>query len=268
MMRCKPLAAVFVLVGAATAARAGGWAAPKPTVDAAALLDADSTAALAGNLRAALIQDLPTPLYEDDRHWGGQKWCAHGVTWRGKGLHVHADVTKTLRNDGRWWKARVTADDPADTLVLDLRDVRPAGPGRTTFTAFLAFDAHVLYDQENWDDGVRLYAGSVRARMRVKLTLHCEATAKLEPGGSVLPDAVFRLRVLAADLRYDNFVTEHAAGVGGEAAKLLGEAIKDGVEQLHPSLERHLLEKADAALVKAGDTKEVRVSVMKLLKAK
>jgi hypothetical protein len=104
--------------------------------------------------------------------------------------------------------------------------------------------------------------------MRVKLTLCCEATAKLEPGGSVLPDAVFRLRVLAADLRYDNFVTEHAAGVGGEAAKLLGEAVKDGIEQLHPSLERHLLEKADAALVKAGDTKEVRVSVMKLLKAK
>ena len=38
------------------------------------------------------------------------------------------------------------------------------------------------------------------------------------------------------------------------------------MEQWRPSLERNLLEKADAAIVKAGDTQEVRLSVEKLLK--
>jgi hypothetical protein len=254
-----------------TAARAGGGAPPRPKIDASALpalLDTESTAALAGNLRALLIQALPDPLYEDDRHWGGREWVAHGVTWRGKGLRVRPEFTKTLRNDGRWWKMRVTADDLRDSLVIDLRDFSTPEAGRVTFTTFLALDAHVDYDQENWDDGVRLYAGSVRARLRAKLTLRCEATAKLEPGGSLLPDAVFRLHATAADLHYDNLVVEHAAGVGGELAKLLGDAAVGGVEQWRPSAERRLLEQIDAALVKAADTKEVRVSLMRLLKAR
>ncbi len=71
-----------------------------------------------------------------------------------------------------------------------------------------------------------------------------------------------------AYLGYDNLVVEHVAGVGGEAAKLIGDAVKKGLDQWHPSLERELLAKADAALVKAGDLKEVRVSLASLFKGK
>jgi hypothetical protein len=263
--------AILIGLGCVLCARAGGPTATKPKVDVSALpalFDVASTAALSGNLRELLIGHLPSPLYEDDRHWGGQKWVAHGVAWHGRGLRVYPEVTKTLRNDGKWWRVRATADNLPDTLVFDLRDVRSAEPGRTEFTAFISFDAHVDYDQENWNDGLRLYAGSTRARLRVKLILRCEGTAKLEDNGTILPDAVFRLRVLNADLKYDNLVVEHTAGVGGEMAKLLGEAVIGGMEQWRPSIERRLLEKADAALVKAGDAKEIRVSLLKLLKSR
>ena len=91
---------------------------------------------------------------------------------------------------------------------------------------------------------------------------------KLEPNGTLLPDAVFRLRATEAKLGFDHFELEHVAGVGGDMAKVIGEAAQAAVEQWRPSLERNLLERADAAIVKAADTKEVRVSVMKLLKGK
>jgi hypothetical protein len=39
------------------------------------------------------------------------------------------------------------------------------------------------------------------------------------------------------------------------------------VTQWRPSLERDLLEKANAAIVKAGENKEVRLSLAKLFKA-
>src|SRR5262249_43815319 len=119
-----------------------------------------------------------------------------------------------------------------------------------------------------WHSGRRTYSGSIRARLRIKLTLHGEATARLDAGDGILPDAIVRLRVLQAESGYDNFVVEHIAGLGGEAAKLLGDAARGSFKQWRPAMERELLARADAAIVKAGDTKEVRVSLSKLLNKK
>ncbi len=233
------------------------------------LIDPNAAAVnVAENLRALLIEATPDPLVEDHSHWGGQRLIAHGLEWHGQGLHFHPDVAKTLRNDGFWRRVKVSPVRLPDTVVVGLRDVRHPAPGLTTFAAYVSFDARLEYEQQNWDRGLRLYAGSVEAKMRLNLVLQCEATARLEPNGTLLPDAVFRLRVTEANLSYDHFEVDHATGVGGDLAKMIGEAAKAGVEQWRPSLERNLLHKADAAIVKAGDTKEVRVSVLKLLQAK
>jgi hypothetical protein len=239
---------------------------PKKALDAGSVLAAlggGSVDALAGTLRGFLIKALPAPLYEDTRHWGLQTPVSE-MKWRGKGLRARRETVQVLKNDGKWWKVRVTAERLADTLVFDLRDLRQPEPGRMTFTAFVSFDTHVNFDRQKWRTGTRTYSGSIRARLRIKLTLHCEATAHLDAGGGLLPDAVFRLRVLQSQSDYDNFVVEHIAGVGGEAAKLLGDAARRSVQKWRPSMEHELLAKADAAIVKAGDTKEVRVSLSKL----
>ena len=39
-----------------------------------------------------------------------------------------------------------------------------------------------------------------------------------------MPNIIFRLRVTKADVTYDNLVVEHLNGVGGSAARLMGEA--------------------------------------------
>jgi hypothetical protein len=246
---------VLCLVGLLAAAGAAPAAPPGPPGPAAAL---------AGTLRELLIGSLPSPLYEDTSHWGQQKWVAGRTRWRGKGLDIRPEVEQVLKNDGRWWKVRVTASRPAQTLALDVRDVQRPEPGRMLFTALLASDADVEFERQTWKQGVRFYSGSTRARLRVRLALRCEAVTRIE-GGKLLPEAVFRLRVLQAEVGYDRLVVEHIAGVGGDAAKVLGEALHTTLQRLRPSLERRLLEKADAAIVKAGDTKEVRVSLLGLL---
>jgi hypothetical protein len=98
--------------------------------------------------------------------------------------------------------------------------------------------------------------------------LQCEANMRLDPGAALLPEAVFRLRVVQSQLSYDNFVTEHIAGIGGDMADVLGDAVRNGMKKWHPSLERDLLAKANASIEKAADTKEVRVSLVDLLKKK
>jgi hypothetical protein len=230
------------------------------------ILTSGSADALAGSLRGYLVHAVPDPLYEASPGWGRTARVARGVKWTGRDLPLKPEIIKGEKNQGDWRKVRVTAPNLPDNLIVDLRNVRPAEPGRMTFTVFLAFDARVEYQHQKWEAGVRLYDASVRARMRVKATLDCELTSRIEPADFLLSDFVFRIRVTRSDLRFENLVLEHAAGIGGEGAKLLGDAVKHSLHEWHPSLERELLAKANAAIVKAGDTKEVRLSLQNLMK--
>jgi hypothetical protein len=202
-------------------------------------------------LRGLLVASVPTPLYEDHKHWDRQKEGRRG-----------------LKNDGLWWRVKVTAPDLAHSLVFELRDVRRAEEGKLTFTTFVAFDTDIAYERQRWEAGRRLFSTSIRGRARVSLALRCEATTRLEDKGRLLPDAVFRVRVTASDFRYGDVVFEHVAGVGGDAAKLIGEAARSAVRSLRPSLESRLLDRANAAIVKAGDTKEIRLGLGKLYERK
>jgi hypothetical protein len=226
---------------------------------------ADPSANLAANLRAVVLQALPTPLFEDTRHWGGQKETARGVKWRGRGLEIHPEIQKSLKNDGRWWKVRVDADRPAETLQVEVRDLKQTEPGRMRFTAVVALNVNVDYDRQKWHEGKRLFSAGLRARLRIVLALQCEVNARFATRGGLLPEAAFRLRVVSSHASYDNLVVEHIAGIGGDAAELFGKAFVKAMQRWRPSLERNLLAKADAAIVKAGDTREVRLSLFNLL---
>jgi hypothetical protein len=222
-------------------------------------------AALAGPLRELLVKSLPTPLYEASWDWGRTAHVTTGIKWVGKGLDVHPQATKGDRNDGTWKKVRITAEN-LPGLVFELRNIQHSEPERTTFDVFLAFDSRVEYEQQKWKAGLRLYSGSVRARLRLQMALNCELVTRLEWNSNFAPDAVFRLQVARSNVTYDHLVVEHIAGVGGDLAKLLGEAVQHGIRRWHPSLERNLLAKANAAIEKAGDTKEVRIGLGSLLK--
>lgn len=215
-----------------------------------ALVGGSGEEALAAKFRPILLASLPDPLYEDAKHWGKQRPGFNGQP----------------RNDGRWWKVKVVGRELRDTLILDIRNLEQ-NKNLRTFTVYLSFDAAVLFDRQTWKSGIRLISSSTRARMRVRLNLDCELTTKVEKKG-LLPDALIRLKVVRSDLKYDNLVVEHTAGIGGDGAKLLGSAMLETVKALKPNLERDLLAKANAAIVKAGDTKEIRISLMELLGGK
>jgi hypothetical protein len=224
---------------------------------------ADPQAELAAALRALVVSSLPDPLYEKRIDWG-KTARVQRQRWKGQGLNVRPYLVEVERNDGVWRKVRVTAENPG-TLVCRVRDLRQPEKGRATFTVFLSFDARVHYDQQTWENGVRLYAGSARARLRVHLTLGCELTTRVERGGGWLPDTVIRLRVVTSELAYDHPVVEHLPGLGGTAARLLGEALLSGWRQWRPSLERDLVARVNAAIVRAADTRELRLGLGGLL---
>jgi hypothetical protein len=268
IMLFRPLSlGVLVFATAPALAGPGMPAAAKPPmlpVPAAA----NSADAVAGALRTYLIHSLPTVLYEKSPGWGQTKAVATGLKWSGKGLDIRAHVMHAERNDGKWRKIQVTAPNLANTLTVTIQNIQQPDRERTTFDLTLAVDVRVDYEVQDWKAGVRLYSGNARARLRVKLVLACEASSRVEWSKGSLPEVVFRLRIVKANTSYEHFVLEHVAGVGGDAAKLIGDAVRQGIHKWHPSIEQNLLSRANGAIEKAGDSKEIHVGLGTLMKTK
>ena len=134
-----------------------------------------------------------------------------------------------------------------------------------TFDLVVNCPVNLRVESQVWDAGLRLLSGETRARCKTGLHLTCECVTRVEKSGGLLPDAVVRLRIVKSQLFYSDLVVEHTAGVGGDAARFLGDTFQHLLHQWRPDLERKLIERADAAIVKAGDTKEIRLSLSQLL---
>lgn len=217
-------------------------------------------------LRDLLLRQMPDPLYTKQINWGKQSLVTNGITWRGPFRPV---AQKAMRNDGLWQELVVTAVAPHNTLELQLRDLRAAEPTKLHFVLFGRMQVRVQHRRQRWESGVRLASTETRARARVSVGLACEVTARLEANRkAILPDAVLTLHALAAQLHYDQLVVEHTAGVGGDAARILGEALHQTINTFRPKLEADLLQRGNQAILKALEHQEVRVSLGKLLTAR
>ncbi len=217
--------------------------------------------ALAASLRPVILSALPKPLYEKSENWGNQVPVLERIRWR----RLHLQIVKAPRNDGTCANARDPLDAPA-TLEFRLSDLRALDAERHTFKAYIALGVHVDHEEEIWEKGLRLVRTTAEARLRFKADLEIEATMRFEANPkAALPDAVFRMRVTKADVGYDNLVVENIGGVGGTAARWLGEAIRSGLKNWKPSIERELIAKANAAIVKNADTRDVRLSLSNLV---
>src|SRR5260221_5858999 len=159
-------AAALLLAATAQVVHGGPPALPKPSAATVlGLLSPGSSDALAGSLRGYFVHNMPEPLYEAWPNWGH--------TSNARGIRALPPGPHSPKNDGKWKHIRVTADNPANSLVFDIRNLQQAEPGRITFEVFLALDARMEYEQQNWQNGIRLWSGGARAKFRARATLAC-----------------------------------------------------------------------------------------------
>jgi hypothetical protein len=255
-----PAPAQITLKAPPPPAETGGSRPPPATSPTPEPIDPAEVAVLEKTIRGLLLANMPEPLVQSAPGWGAQKEVTVGG--RLKGMPV-----KELKNDGTWRRLSVIAHNPGQSLAVRLRDAVYPAPGRATFTALIGLDLDLRFEQQLWQNGLRLYSGETRGRCRAGLLLKCEILSRTEKKpGSLLPDVIVRGRATEAHLFYQDLVIEHTAGIGGDGARLLGDAAINTVKQVKPDLERDLLAKADAAIVKAADTKEVRLSFDSIVK--
>lgn len=225
---------------------------------------------LSDNLQKLLLANLPDPLVQTNHHWGEQKEVAIGIKWEKKGvIRYRPEVMRDVKNDGHWERVTVEAVDPAKSMKLTVNNPRTPEAGKTLLDAVVQTDVRLKYEQQRWAMGKRVYAGETRAMCTAAVTMQVEITSRNEfAPGSLLPTVVLRVRVTEADLKYWDLECEHTLGMDGPAAKALGKAVHEIMKKVKPDMEKGLLEKANAAIVKAADTKEVKVELGNLLGGK
>lgn len=234
-------------------------------VSAAPPAPARDTKELSAILRKLMLANLPEPLVEANMGWDIQREVAIGIKWEKKGVLRKPVIMRDVKNDGHWQKVHIHAKDPDKSFALTVGNIRASEPGKTLFDADIGLDTTIVYEQQMWVGGKRLEAGESRARCRAELHCVVELTDKIEfQPGSRLPVISFRIRVVEANLKYKDLVCERTLGVGGDAAALFGKTMLAVLKTVHPNTEKDLLAKANAAIVKAADTKEVRVELDKL----
>jgi hypothetical protein len=228
----------------------------------------EEVAAITKLMRDMALQKMPDPLLKANDGWGKQKEYAVGRVMLRNVNRLPPEAPRVVVNDGLWRRFTVSARDPKETLAIGITElVRPA-PDKMLVTINVAMDINFRMEQQLWKRGHMLYSGETRGHCKGAVQLKATVVHKTEfKPGSLVPDVALKITTTDAKLFYDKLVIDHTAGIDGPDAQALADAVIDLVKSIMPNLERDLIEKGNAAIVKAAGTREVRLELDKLMKA-
>ena len=221
--------------------------------------DPAEAAALGKLLQDLLVKHLPDPLTKSSHNWGNQKVVV--VQYR-EGFRRWSEPVEEKVNDGLWRKYSARIPEPGKVTVAVTELTHPED-GKTVATIAVAserVDFHM--EHQLWRNGRRLYGGETNAHCKGAIVVKAEVISKTEfKKGSLLPEVTMTVKILDAKLHYDDIVVDKTAGFEGQTAQALGDAAIKALRSLAPDLERNLVEKANAAIVKAAGTREFKVAL-------
>jgi hypothetical protein len=228
--------------------------------------DPKEAEAVAKMLRDLVQKNLPDPLTKGSEKWGHQETLM--VRYREGFLKWSAPVEEK-RNDGLWRRFDVRIPDPKG-IKLEVTELTHPEPERTDITITSTCErVDIHFEHQLWRNGRRLYAGETRAHCKAGIVLKAEVVTKTEfKKGELIPEVTIKFKATEAKLSYENVVVEKTAGIDGPAAALLGDLVLKTIKAVTPDLEKDLLEKANAAIVKAAGEREFKVTLGKVTEVK
>jgi hypothetical protein len=222
---------------------------------------AQEAVALTRILTDLLRRHLPDPLAQASENWGQQREV-HGTRRRIKDWRIVSEPYQEMRNDGLW--RRLTLRVPQkDRLRVGIQNIEfPRRGCLRGVVLTVAERVDLQLEQQQWRNGLRLYACDTRAHCKVGLTLRAEVSSRQEhPIGAFLPTYILKVRILEARLDYDDVVVDHILGLDGRVAQVVGDGIREVIRRLKPDFEEQLRRKAEAAVVQVTDNRELYLTL-------
>jgi|GEM_PF-715047 len=228
----------------------------------------EEAVAIAKLMREMALQHMPAPLVKANDGWGKQKEFAVGRVMLRKPNRVSPELPRAMFNDGLWRRFTVSAREPDKTLDIGITELVRPEADKMLVTINVAMDINFRMEQQLWKRGLELYSGETRGHCKTAVQLKAVVVHKTEfKPGALLPDIALKITTTDAKLFYDKLTIDHTAGLDGADAQAVADFVLDLLKKIKPDLEKELLEKGNAAIVKAAGTKEIKLQLDKLAKA-
>ena len=227
--------------------------------NAAQASDVDSSATNHFNqLMTQLVLNNMPHSYADDKRWGKTQQRFGGIQLRRDGWNVETKRKWVTVNHGLWQKSSAHLVDPANQFSVQLANVRAGGDDRTAFDLIFVSPLAISGRQAQWVNGVQLYSVSADADAKIRLTVTCEMSIKLD-FQRLPPDVVFEPRATAADLQVEHFAVKHISKVGGEVAEQATQWVESQLDEQVAAKESKIVDKINKQIAKHQD--EMRISL-------
>src|SRR5262249_54934736 len=160
------------------------------------------------------------------------------------------------------------ARDAGETVAIGIPELTRPAEDKMLVTVNVAMDINFRVEHQLWVRGRQIYSGETRGHCKGAVQLKATVLHKTEfKPGSLLPEVALKITTTDAKLFYDKLVIDHTPGLDGEDAKKVGDFVIDTIKNVMPDLEKQLLERGNAAIVKAAGTKEIKLQLDKLIGA-
>lgn len=202
-----------------------------------------------------MIRDNLPETYEDDRKWGKQKEVWDGVKiWREGGRLETKRKTK-LVNAGTWTKYRIAIVEPDERLFVQFHRLEVLPTGQIVFNVSVDCTLDVFGRLSQWARDVQMISLSADADAACRLTL--EGTVDFQMNMLKFPpDIKIRPHVDHAHVELTYYRVRRISQVGGDFAKVLGNGLRNVVDEKLDDMNAKLVDKINAQLEKHSERLE------------
>lgn len=200
-------------------------------------------AALSGVVRDAIVREIGGMKAEFSDGWGHQ-----ARVWTGKTKVVFQGIKSKVEkiydtvNDGQWKKGWARLENARNEFDFQVRNFRKT-PGfkEIKFQIYVRAYMRAGGQVRAYKNGIKLYDVDGSGRARVHLTIDMKV---------YLSNKGTRINWEAenVDFKYSDVVVDKVGVLGGESARLLGDAVKKAITQWFPQKERDAIAKAKNAV--------------------
>lgn len=207
-------------------------------------------------VRDELLRHLPRDVaLQKDRDWGHQ---AHVPSIRG------VRVVEVMRNHGNWERMKLVCPDLPHRLSVVVDNLRLAGPEHIRFTVQVEVPADLEYEKQIWQNGLQIFVGHARGRVRFKNEITLESPVKID--GRIISPQPGDFKLCHATIASFDFVPEHVNGVGGDLAQMTGGHFQRTFHNHYQAgFEREVHERIKAAVVGSSQSVDFAAGWSRLL---